>query len=466
MPVAFGRYQLISRIASGGMGEVFLARRADQTLVVKRLLPHLTADPVARDRFVDEARIASQVRHPNLVKILELGQVDGQWFIAMEHIAGTSLQERMALGPMQVNEALRIAADVAGALAAVHSALDVRGQPLHAVHGDVTPRNILVRTDGVVKVIDFGVSGVRGGGTLEYRAPEGDDDQFSLGVVLWEALSGRGLFHGETDAQTVALTDAAAVPKLGEVEPEVEQVVRRMLARDPSERFASCDEVRLAVLELLESPTAPLVASSVAARVERPMSSFVGRGAELRALEALVAAGAGVITITGRSGVGKSRVALELLERLGPRVEVTAAREPLGCPDEVVYPLPLMGEADAHALYVERSGGGVSSARALDGLALTIELLAARGTSQSYDLRGAFEATWSLLKPAEQALLTSLSHQAGSVTLERAEQLAPDALELLETLSDAAMIQVVEAGDAELRFALHDSIRALIRLTE
>ena len=239
MPVAFGRYQLNTRIASGGMGEVFLARRGDETLVVKRLLPHLTADGVARARFVDEARIASAVRHPNLVKILELGQVDGQWFIAMEYVAGRSLHELMALGPLEVNEALRIAADVAGALAAVHAARDVRGQALHALHGDVTPRNVLIRSDGVVKVIDFGVSGVRGGGTLEYRAPEGDDDQFSLGVILWELLSGRGLFHGESDAQTVALTDAAVVPKLRQVDREVEQVVRRMLARDPAERFAS-----------------------------------------------------------------------------------------------------------------------------------------------------------------------------------------------------------------------------------
>ena len=466
MPVAFGRYSLTTRIASGGMGEVFFARRGDETLVVKRLLPHLTADAVARERFVDEARIASQVRHPNLVKILELGQVDGQWFIAMEYVAGTSLHELMALGPLEVNEALRITADVAGALAAVHSASDVRGQPLHAVHGDVTPRNVLIRNDGVVKVIDFGVSGVRGGGTLEYRAPEGDDDQFSLGVILWELLSGRGLFHGESDAQTVALTDAAVVPKLGNVDREVEQVVRRMLARDPVARFSNCDEVRLTVLELLESPTAfAVVASKVAKRLERPMSSFVGRAAELNELQALVAAGATAITITGRSGVGKSRVALELSERIGPNVEMTAAREPVGRPGEVLYPLPLLCDADAQALYLARSGGGVSSARALDGLALTVELLAALGSSQSHDLRGAFDATWSLLSPPERALLWSLAQLAGSVTLERAEQLSPDALELLETLRDAAMIQVVEAGEGELRFALHDAIRALIRLS-
>lgn len=464
MPVAFGRYQLNTRIASGGMGEVFLARRGDETLVVKRLLPHLTADAMARARFVDEARIASAVRHPNLVKILELGQVDGQWFIAMEYVAGTSLHELMALGPLEVNEALRIAADVAGALAAVHAARDVRGQALHALHGDVTPRNVLIRSDGVVKVIDFGVSGVRGGGTLEYRAPEGDDDQFSLGVILWELLSGRWLFHGESDAQTVALTDAAVVPKLSQVDREVEQVVRRMLARDPAERFASCDEVRLTLLELLESPTAPLVGSSVAKRLERPVSSFIGRAAELRELQALVAAGATAITITGRSGVGKSRVALELNERVGPKVDVTAALEPMGQPSEVVYLLPLLSEADAQALYLARSGGGSSSARALDGLALTVELLAARGSSQSHDLRGAFDATWSLLKRAERLLLSELAHVSGSVTLERAEQLHPDALELLETLRDAALIQVVEAGDGELRFALHDAIRALIRL--
>ena len=222
----------------------------------------------------------------------------------------------------------------------------------------------------------------------------------------------------------------------------------------------------MTLLELLESPTAPLVGSSVAKRLERPVSSFIGRAAELRDLQALVAAGATAITIIGRSGVGKSRVALELNERVGPKVDVTAALEPMGQPSEVVYLLPLLSEADAQALYLARSGGGSSSARALDRLPLTVELLAARGTSKSSDLRGAFEATWSLLEPAERALLSEIAAVSGSVSLERVEQLRPDALELLETLRDAALIQVVEAGEGELRFALHDAIRALVRLNE
>ncbi len=465
MATGFGRYQLLKRIAVGGRGEVFLAQRGDETVVVKRLLPHLVNDPAAQAMFREEARIASQVRHPNLVKVLELGEADGQWFLAMEYVRGISLHDRMTLGRFELNDAIRIVADLAGALAAVHSARDASGQRLHAAHRDVTPRNVMIDADGAVKLIDFGVAGAR---TLEYAAPEDEADaradQYSLGVIFWELLSGRGLFHADSDAQTVELVEEGAIARPPKsVSDEIVQVAMRMLARDPSARFESCDEVRLALLELSDGPTAPLVTSRLSTRLERPTSSFVGRANELEALEALVAAGASKVNIVGRSGLGKSRVALELSERVGPGLEVMTSLEPVG---ETVYVLPPLSADDAAALYFARSGRSAGSAQATDGLALTIELLAALGTPHPLDLHGAFDAAWAKLGARAREVLVALSKTNRSVTLEEAEALDVDALEVLEVLRDAGLLRVVDIGEGELRFGLHDAIRALVHLTE
>ncbi len=468
----FGRYELLKKIATGGMGEVFLARLGADTVVVKRLLPHLASNEASKALFLQEARLASQVRHPNLVKVLELGQAEGQWFMAMEYVRGLSLHEVMSRGPMAIDEAMRVVADVAGALAAVHSARDAKGRLLEAAHRDVTPRNVILGPAKVVKLIDFGVSGARGqGGTLEYAAPEGAvdarSDQFSLGVILWELLSGRGLFHGDSDAQTIDLIEAGVIAPLPVgVGPELTDVVLRMLAKEAASRFSSCDEVRLHLLELLDVPTAPLLSSSLKARVERPMTSFVGRRAELAAIERLAQEGASSLTITGRAGLGKRRLALQVQELPACKgVEVLTALEPTGAADETVYELPPLSVADAAALYAARSGGASTSARALDGLALTVELMAVREATKSVDLHGAFDASWAALRPAARSLLVALTRHEGSVTLEQAEVISAEALELLEAARDAALIQVVEAGNGDLRFALHDAIRALIRIS-
>ena len=466
MASVFGRYQLLKRLAVGGMGEVFLARRDgdDQTVVIKRLLPHLANDPAAQARFREEARLASQVHHPNLVKVLELGQVAGQWFLAMEHARGTSLHERMTSGPVEIDDALRIVAQLAGALSAVHSARDASGHALHAVHRDVTPRNVIIDDAGVVKLFDFGVSGVRGGGTLEYAAPEDEADhradQYALGVIFWELLCGRGLFHADSDAQTVELVEAGLVPRPpAAVSDEVVAVVMRMLARDPAARFESCEEVRLTLLELLDAPS--LEAPRVASRRERPTTSFIGRARELSELEALVKQGATRVTIVGPSGLGKTRIALELLQRVGSGTEVLTALEASG---GSVYRLPPLSASDAAALYRARTGGQARPAQTLDGLPLTVELLAGAGSAQSLDLRGAFEVAWSRLEADARRLLESLAATTSSLTLEQVEALAPEALELLEVLRQAALLQVLDVGEGELRFTLHDAIRALVRL--
>jgi len=469
MAALFGRYQLLKRIAVGGMGEVFLARRGDVTVVIKRLLPHLANDVGAQARFRDEARLASQVRHPNLVKVLELGQVEGQWFLVMEYVRGESLHQRMTEGRFGLDQTLRIVADLAGALSAVHSARDASGQALHAVHRDVTPRNVIIDEAGVVKLIDFGVSAVRGGGTLEYAAPEEEPDhradQYSLGIIFWELLSGRGLFHADSDAQTVELIEAGLIARPPpSVSDEIVEVVMRMLARDPAARFSSCDEVRLTVHELLEPPTAPLAASRVVVRFERPTTSFIGRARELADLERLVEQGATRIAIVGRSGLGKTRVALELIERVGPRLEVITALEAPVQSDLTLYRLPPLSQADGEALYLERSGGKVSPARALDGLALTVELLAGSGTAEALDLPRAFEVAWLRLEPRARRMLEALAATPSSFSLEQVEHLAPDGLEVLEVLRDTSLLQVLDIGAGELRFSLHPANRALTLL--
>ena len=162
---SFGKFELIKRIGAGGMGEVFLARVPGSTepLVVKRILPHLTENPRFLRLFLDEARIAARLIHPNIARIVELGEAEGAWYVAMEHVPGRDLRdllrrmkERDELTPVEV--VLRIGVEIAAGLDYAHKATDNVGKPLKIVHRDVSPHNILISRFGDVKLIDFGVA--------------------------------------------------------------------------------------------------------------------------------------------------------------------------------------------------------------------------------------------------------------------------------------------------------------------
>jgi predicted ATPase/serine/threonine protein kinase len=279
----FGRYSLIRRLGAGGMGEVFLARAGDspEALVLKRILPHLTENPRFLRLFLDETRIASRLTHPNIARIHELGEFEGTWFVAMEHVDGKDLRELLKrareLGhhvPLEV--AVAIAIEVARGLAYAHAATDAQGRRLRVVHRDVSPHNILVARDGRVKLIDFGVAKAANKsvhtatgilkGKFPYMSPEQAHarpvdprtDVFALGIVLWEMVCARYLFRGKTDAATLKLVREAVVPSPSSLRDDVpealERVLLKALRKDQKDRYQSADAFR----EALESIAASL----------------------------------------------------------------------------------------------------------------------------------------------------------------------------------------------------------------
>lgn len=285
MAQRLGRYELLARLGHGGMGEVFLARAPGSPgpVVLKRLLPHLRGDEALGRRFLHEAGVAARLVHPNIARVLELGEADGEFSFTMEFIEGCDLT---ALGPVPLPAALRIVADAARALEAAHTARDEAGRLLGVVHCDVSPKNLLVGVDGVTRLIDFGLARLEReedslGGTWEYMAPEqaldgttdARTDQFSLGVVLWELLTGRRLFAGDTDATTLDQVVACRVPRAAEVNPRVpaglDAVVMRLLAREPGARFPGCG----VVADALERALVEARADDVRAQVGRLAAS-------------------------------------------------------------------------------------------------------------------------------------------------------------------------------------------------
>ncbi|MFO7180251.1 MAG: serine/threonine-protein kinase [Pseudomonadota bacterium] len=278
------RYELIGEIASGGMATVYLARLTgvggfQRFVALKRLHPHLALDADFVQMFLDEARLAAGIHHPNVVPILEVGASAIGYYLVMEYIDGDTLARLLARStgqgqrlPLPVS--LRIGLDMLAGLHAAHELRDGSGTPLELVHRDVSPQNVLVGLDGIARITDFGVarastrlSATRVGqlkGKVAYMAPEqaqgGDDidrraDVFSSGVVLWECLAARRLFKAENEMATLSRVLSEPVPPLSRVAPHVPapiaDVVMRALERDPAKRHPTCaafaDELDAAV---------------------------------------------------------------------------------------------------------------------------------------------------------------------------------------------------------------------------
>ncbi|MBN1337086.1 MAG: serine/threonine protein kinase [Deltaproteobacteria bacterium] len=272
-PMAFGKYHLLEKIATGGMAEVYRARSHgvegfQKTLVVKRILDSLARDEEFIQLFTYEAHIAHLLHHANIVQVFEFEQAHGAYYIAMEYVHGLDLSRILArarrMGPVPVALALRVACEVLEALRYAHEKTGEEGQPLHIVHCDVSPQNILVSFAGEVKITDFGISRAamqaRGThkvvrGKYAYMSPEqvegrdldASSDQFSLGIVLFELLTGRRLFKARTRDETLHRVRRAEVPGIRAIRPEVsedlEAIVRRSLARRPKDRFPTTAEM-------------------------------------------------------------------------------------------------------------------------------------------------------------------------------------------------------------------------------
>ncbi|MDP2275357.1 MAG: protein kinase [Archangium sp.] len=290
----FGKYKLISLLGRGGMGEVFLARgpQLKRPVVIKRILASMLSDADMLRAFLDETRIAARLRHPNIVRIDELGEVEGEWFVRMEYVEGAALSEVLKRAArkgehLPLEAVLSLGAALASALDYAHHATDSEGRALQIVHRDVTPQNILFGRSGEVKLIDFGVARAEQRflrtmpglvkGKLPYMSPEQADgrridartDIFALGVCLWEALTGRRLFRGATQAETMAKIFACQVspPSLyrAEVPPEVDALILKALSKEAAGRFKRAADLGEAIETVSEQYALPSGAKAIAA---------------------------------------------------------------------------------------------------------------------------------------------------------------------------------------------------------
>src|SRR5258708_29713522 len=267
---SFGKYALVAKLATGGMAEIFLARQLgdggfEKLVCIKRILPHLAKDPQFVAMVLDEARVVARISHPNVCQVYELGEIDGQYYIAMEYLEGVPLSwfRRKDYYPSTPDVRL-VAGFGIQASEGLHHAHQLRrpdGNLFGVVHRDVSPQNLFVTVDGVVKVIDFGIAKVQDAsirtstgamkGTYAYMAPEqlrGElvdrrTDVFALGVVMWGTLAQRHLFKRETDFLTFQAITVDRIPNICELRPDVPPLfgnaIARAVERDRNLRFAS-----------------------------------------------------------------------------------------------------------------------------------------------------------------------------------------------------------------------------------
>ncbi|MEZ4312681.1 MAG: serine/threonine-protein kinase [Polyangiaceae bacterium] len=278
----FGKYRLIASLGHGGMADVFLAVAQgpvgfNKLQVIKRLRPNLAEEPDFLAMFLDEARLAARLNHPNIVQTNEVGEVAGQFFIAMEYLDGQPLHRilhRGAKGGALTRQmSLKILADALGGLHAAHDLTDYDGTPIHVVHRDASPHNIFVTYEGQTKVVDFGIAKAatrsaetRTGvlkGKIGYMAPEQARceqvdrraDVFSVGVILWEQLSGTRMWKGMSDVEILDQLMHGRIPDIAAVRPDLPpdliHIARRALAPAAHDRFQSAAELRHALLDHL-----------------------------------------------------------------------------------------------------------------------------------------------------------------------------------------------------------------------
>jgi serine/threonine protein kinase len=286
-PISFGKYTLFERIGRGGMADVFKARVQgpagfERIFVVKRILPHLSDDPTFTKMFIDEAKLAARLTHPNIVQVFELGSVDNEYFMSMEYVRGRDLAETMRtqwarVGPPRPELVAYIGREMCRALAYAHDFTAEDGTRLGMIHRDISPSNVMLSNEGAVKILDFGIAKALGGekdestktGTLKgkfaYMAPEQTVsneidrriDIFATGIVLHEILTGRRLFKGENDLQTIEKVRQCDVPPPSLhnplCPPEMDNIVLKALAKNPLERFQSASEMADALDDIVHA---------------------------------------------------------------------------------------------------------------------------------------------------------------------------------------------------------------------
>jgi serine/threonine-protein kinase len=306
-----GKYRLIRHLATGGMAEIYLAEQVGpegfaKEIVIKRILPHLAKDEQFTNMFLDEARLAAKLNHPNIGQIHELGREGGDYYIAMEYIDGASMEELMAdRVELPFDVAARIVADTLQALDFAHESTDRQGKPLGIVHRDVTPSNIMASVDGIVKLVDFGVAkaakkshktqtgAVKG--KFAYMAPEQVEssdvdrraDIFAIGIVFYELLTGRRPFGEELAAVSKILHEDPPDParfRSGIPDPYV-QIVMRALQKDADKRYPTAHTMLLDIETALRMRNSYVGPREISAVVREYRGMDVPAGADLSALD-------------------------------------------------------------------------------------------------------------------------------------------------------------------------------------
>jgi serine/threonine-protein kinase len=311
-PLIVGRYTIYQEIAAGGMAAVHFARLVGpsgfaRTVVVKRPHAHLALDRDLSPMFIDEARLAARIHHPNVVSTLDVVQTPTDLLLVMDYVHGESLSRLTDAAHRERSRvSLPIAASIViGVLHGLQAAHDARGddgRPLDIVHRDVSPQNILVGADGIARLVDFGIAKATGRlqkttrsaaikGKLGYMAPEqvrGEPvsratDTFAAAIVLWELLTGQRLFDGETAAETVYKTLFARVKRAGALvaglPSRIDEILHKGLTRDPARRYRSAQEMA----DDIEACVPPIRGSHVAAWVERLAGDALARRTAARA---------------------------------------------------------------------------------------------------------------------------------------------------------------------------------------
>ncbi|HEU5056460.1 MAG TPA: serine/threonine-protein kinase [Kofleriaceae bacterium] len=396
MTQELGRYLLLTRLATGGMAEIFLAVPAERggpvaPVVIKRILPHLADSPDLLAMFHNEAEVAARIAHPNVCRLHELGEERGQHFMVMEYLEGVTFARlradhaRARPGvPFDVRLAASLVAQACAGLHHAHELAGADGRPLGLVHRDVSPQNLMVTTGGVVKVLDFGIAKVEDAvvrtqsgvlkGKFEYMSPEQiagrpvdrRADLFALGAVLHELVAGKPLFDRPNVLDVTRAIAEQPIPRLQAIRPDtpaaLDELAARALARAPDQRPATARDMADELARAVE----PMGGLLPAAEVARAVGEISGETIERRAV---------LVEEALRAADEERELAVPAMptERVPPSALPTAIdRNPLGrrmSRRRVLVPIAVLGAgaaATALAVWLARGeGDGGEVARAV-----------------------------------------------------------------------------------------------------
>jgi tRNA A-37 threonylcarbamoyl transferase component Bud32 len=270
----FGKYLLLDRIAVGGMAEIHRGKITGEEgftklAVIKKILPHLNEEPEVTRFFIDEAKLAARLQHPNIIQVYDFGTIEGSYFIAMEYLSGKDLKAVLDKAqkegkPLGLSNVLYIGTQICSGLHYAHSLCDYEGRPLNIIHRDLSPQNIFLTYDGQVKIIDFGIAKAADQSThtqqgiikgkVAYMSPEQAEgkvidhrsDLFAAGIILYELLTGKRMFHGDSLQVLSQVKEARFEPPenlVKDLPPPIYTILRRALAKDPARRYQSAGEM-------------------------------------------------------------------------------------------------------------------------------------------------------------------------------------------------------------------------------